>query len=307
MKDANHSSYVPLLLTIILLQCFAHVHCIPNRNQERSLSDPALADDIKWFFRGIGNFASTLERMLPNIKTDAKNKTFGENARFSLLTGLRHVLVGVREISMTFEQSLKTDHIKQLQQFKNATNFVNDIIGALKMWLSQLRALVMHIYTLYNRYIPEVLFGKCLGNYLITNYPDRSYYEYPFILLAEIWESIVSSGESATLATTEGVESITTESVLNIDDDDLNISQNEISHTDDDTNDYDNSLFSTKSRRNVDDVAPSESIFNLSTVLDEDKDKIIENAAQRQSWKICLKLYTAESISRSLKSYFLNM
>lgn len=40
----------------------------------RSLSDPVLADDIKWFFRGIGNFADTVERMLPNVKADAKNK-----------------------------------------------------------------------------------------------------------------------------------------------------------------------------------------------------------------------------------------
>lgn len=29
---------------------------------------------------------------------------------------MRHVLVGIREISTTFEQSFKTDHIKQLQQ-----------------------------------------------------------------------------------------------------------------------------------------------------------------------------------------------
>ncbi|XP_061390517.1 uncharacterized protein LOC133325814 [Musca vetustissima] len=294
-----------VLFFAILLNLYNNIHCTPARNQERSLADPALADDIKWFFRGIGNFAGTVERMLPNIKSDPKNKTFGENAKFSLLTGLRHVLVGVREISMTFEQSLKTDHIKQLQQFKNAANFVNDIIGALKMWLSQLRALVVHIYTLYNRYLPEVLFGKCLGNYLVTNYPDRSYYEYPFILLAEIYESIVSTGESASLATTtEGVDSIATEST-NIDDD-LNIAQNEISHTDE-TNDYDNGVYSTKSRRNAEDASSSESIFNLSTVLNDDKDKIIENAAQQQSWKICLKLYTAESISRSLKSYFLNM
>lgn len=188
---------------------------------------------------------------------------------------------------------------------KNATNFVNDIIGALKMWLGQLRALVMHIYTLYNRYIPEVLFGKCLGNYLVTNYPNRSFYEYPFILLAEIYESIVSTATSAEVATTEGgVDGIATEST-NIDDD-LNVAQNEISHTDD-SNDYDNGVFATKSRRNAEDVSSAESIFNLSTVLDDDKDKIIENAAQKQSWKICLKLYTAESISRSLKSYFLNM
>ncbi|XP_059221528.1 uncharacterized protein LOC106088588 [Stomoxys calcitrans] len=231
-----------------------------------------------------------MERMLPDVKVDAKNRTFTENTRLSLLMGMRHVLVGVREISTTFEQSLKTDHIKQLQQFKNATNFVNDIINTLKMWIYQIRTLAVHVYTLYNQYIPEVLFGKCLGNYLMSKYPDRSFYEYPFVLLVEMYETILNVNESH-LTTTEE-----TDIELTLDDDDLNMAQNEISHSDDA-----DGYVSGWSSNSLED-------FNASTKLSHSssKEKMIENVAEKKSWQICLKLYTAESISRSLKNYFLS-
>lgn len=190
---------------------------------------------------------------------------------------------------------------------------MNDIVSALKMWLSQARALVMHLYTLYNRYIPEVLFGKCLGNYLVSKYPDSSYYEYPFLLLGEMYSSLLTNeAPTADPAAAEDVDNVTEMMT----EDDLNMAQNEISHSDD-SNDYVNGLYSAKARRDLDgkeqasmassaDTA-SESFFNLSNVVGDNKDKIIEDAVQQQSWQICFKLYTAESISRSLKSYFLNL
>ncbi|XP_065356349.1 uncharacterized protein LOC135950745 [Calliphora vicina] len=276
----------------------------PNKIQGRSLADnyTVLTDDVKWFFRGVSNIAGTIEQMLPNVTAnDVKTRTFSENTRVTFLMGLRHLLVGVREISMTFEQSFKTDHIKQLHQLKNATNFVNDIVGAMKMWFSQIRALVVHLIHLYNRYIPEVLFGKCVGNYLVSAYPDRSYYEYPFIILSEMYSSIIT-----TTTTTETSE-LSTE--LPLIDNDLNMEQNEISHSD--VDDY-NTSYGSKSPRQLsvtstEAASNSESFFDFSSVLNESKDKIIENAVNQQSWQICLKMYTAESISRSLKSYFLGL
>lgn len=179
------------------------------------------------------------------------------------------------------------------------------------MWFSQIRALALHLYTVYNRYIPEVLFGKCLGNYLVSAYPESSYYEYPFILLWEMYASVVPTTEAPPSSSAEDVESTTTEYHKN--DDDLNMAQNEISHTD--TEVYDVSGYASSkyprhavAKRTPDDRDDAaESIFNLSSVLNENKDKIIEDAVQQQSWRICLKLYTAESISRSLRSYFLNL
>ncbi|XP_037817414.1 uncharacterized protein LOC119607531, partial [Lucilia sericata] len=275
----------------------------PSKNQERSLADnyTVLTDDVKWFFRGVSNIAGTVEQMLPNVTAnDVKTRTFSENTRVTFLMGLRHLLVGVREISMTFEQSFKTDHIKQLQQLKNATNFVNDIVSAMKMWFSQIRALVVHLVHLYNRYIPEVLFGKCIGNYLITAYPDRSYYEYPFIILSEMYTSVMAT------TPTNNTESATE---LPTFDGDLNMEQNEISHSD--VDDYKTSYGSKTARQlatpSTEAPSYSESFFDFSSVLNENKDKIIENAVNQQSWQICLKMYTAESISRSLKSYFLGL
>ncbi|XP_075149073.1 uncharacterized protein LOC142223089 [Haematobia irritans] len=300
---------IGLVFSLILLSKLKSFYCLPNRGQGKTLTDPALTDDIKWLFRGIGNFAHTVERMLPDVQIEEKNKTFGENTRLSLLTGMRHVLVGVREISTTFEQSLKTDHIKQLQQFKNAANFVNDIISTLKMWLNHIRAMAVHFYTIYNRYIPEVLFGKCLGNYMVSKYPDRSFYEYPFLLLAEIYESVINNESQPQTATEEDFSATETNEIG----DDLNMAQNEIAHGEE-ADGYNDSWDSLDSRRdknspksyNVNE-ASSESFFDLSTVLSDDKDKIIDNAVEQESWQICLKLYTAESISRSLKSYFLNL
>ncbi|KNC31063.1 hypothetical protein FF38_09937 [Lucilia cuprina] len=293
------------LVSLIIFNSLQISFCAPSKNQERSLADnyTVLTDDVKWFFRGVSNIAGTVEQMLPNVTAnDVKTRTFSENTRVTFLLGLRHLLVGIREISMTFEQSFKTDHIKQLHQLKNATNFVNEIVSAMKMWFSQLRALVVHLVHLYNRYIPEVLFGKCIGNYLITQYPDRSYYEYPFIILSEMYASVMT-----TTTPSNNTES-TTE--LPTFDGDLNMEQNEISHSDID--DYKTSSYGSKTSRQLaspSTEAPSnsESFFDFSSVLNENKDKIIENAVNQQSWQICLKLYTAESISRSLKSYFLGL
>ncbi|KAM7352955.1 uncharacterized protein ACRADG_005287 [Cochliomyia hominivorax] len=291
-----------LTVSVILINFSQICLSAPNKTVGRSAADnnTVFTDDVKWFFRGVGNIANTLERMLPNATAnDAKTRTFSENTRVTLLLGLRHLLVGVREISMTFEQSFKTDHITQLQQLKDATNFINEIIGAMKMWFSQIRAIVVHLVHLYNRYIPEVLFGKCVGTYLVTSYPERSYYEYPFILIYEMYSSVITS----TKTSNEDTEIST---VLPIFDGDLNMEQNEISHSD--SEDY--NKYATKTTRQLSistTESPAESFFDFSSVLNDNKDKVIANAVNHQSLQICLKMYTAESISRSLKSYFLGI
>ncbi|TMW41773.1 hypothetical protein DOY81_013148, partial [Sarcophaga bullata] len=224
-----------------------------------------------------------------NVTTnEMRTRSFSENTKLTFLMGLRHLLVGVREISMTFEQSFNTDHIKQLQQLKNATNFVNDLLNDLKMWFSQIRALVVHLVHLYNRYIPEVLFGKCVGVYLISNYPERSFYEYPFILLTEIYSSIVTAITDATVTKTSSDTSIL--------DNDLNVEQNEIPHSDSD--DYMTSYGRSSSSSSQLNKATSnaESFFDFSSVLSENKDKLIDTAGywDQHSGQICLKLYTAK-------------
>lgn len=171
------------------------------------------------------------------------------------------------------------------------------------MWFSQIRAIVVHLVHLYNRYIPEVLFGKCVGNYLITAYPNRSYYEYPFILLSEMYSSIIT-----TATTDSSSEKIDSTTILPTFEGDYNMEQNEISHTDvDDYKTYDTKTARQLNGPSTESPASSESFFDFSSVLNDNKDKIIENAANKQSWKICLKMYTAESISRSLKTYFLGI
>lgn len=181
---------------------------------------------------------------------------------------------------------------------KNATNFVNELLNDLKMWFSQIRALVVHLVHLYNRYIPEVLFGKCVGIYLTSNYPERSFYEYPFILLTEIYSSIVTAISDATRTKTSSDTSIL--------DNDLNVEQNEIPHSDAD--EYTTPYGRSSSSSQLDKATlNAESFFDFSSVLSENKDKLIDSAVNQHSWQICLKMYTAESISRSLKTYFLGL
>lgn len=180
---------------------------------------------------------------------------------------------------------------------KNATNFVNDLLNDLKTWFSQIRALVLHLVNLYNRYIPEVLFGKCVGIYLISTYPDRSFYEYPFILLTEIYSSILTTISDTTVTHAS--------SDPNILDKDLNVEQNEIPHSDFD--DYMTSYRISSPSQLDKTTLNAEHFFDFSSVLNENKDKLIESAANQHSWQICLKMYTAETISRSLKTYFLGL
>lgn len=176
--------------------------------------------------------------------------------------------------------------------------FLNDVITTLKMFFNQIRAIVLHFLLLYNRYFPEVLFGKCLGNYLVATYPEHAFYEYPLIIFMEIYASITTR-----FTTEPPIESTELSTELS----NLNVEQNEISNSDLEDS---KRLYGAKSQidANSTEISQSfESFFDFSSVLGPNKDEIIQNAANEQSWQICLKLYTAESISRSLKIYFLGL
>uniref|UniRef100_A0A1A9UDD8 Uncharacterized protein n=1 Tax=Glossina austeni TaxID=7395 RepID=A0A1A9UDD8_GLOAU len=259
-----------------------------------TIVDVALIDDMKWFFKGVVKFAETLEYLLPSVvESKTNNQTFAETTRSTLLLGLRHLLVGIREISITFVQNFKTEHIKQLQQLKHAAELVRSTLNSIRLWFSHLRILMTHLFRLYNHYMPEVLLGKCISHYLRTTYPYNYFYEYPVLLLVDMYTSIIPQ---------ENVEPKISQLIGNAANND-NKEQNEITY-DSDTGKQsylDDSPDGTNEKK-----SNTESLFNLSTVIDDDKNLIIERAADKHSLKICLKLYTVETLSRTLKNYFLH-
>ena len=154
-----------------------------------------------------------------------------------------------------------------------------------------MRRYLGELFRLYNYYVPEVLLGKCFGRYLTETYPERAFYEYPILLLGDIFEAVVDYSLSQDQ----------TELKQKVNQTDLDFKQNEIPQTEQDH------YFPKETLNNeANSLKEETSIFNLSDVLLSDKDSVIDDAVSRNSWKKCVKLYTAESILRKLKLYFLN-
>ncbi|XP_054744326.1 uncharacterized protein LOC129248735 [Anastrepha obliqua] len=194
-----------ILTVLFLLISFSQVSLIltaasetSQKQQNTSLSITedykTLRNDAQWFFQNVEVIADILVHILPEIDTEGSRSlqsttedvSFVENTRLTLLIGLRHVLVGVKEISVAFQSHLSGDHELQLLQIQTVALLFQDVISFAKYWLSMLRNSVSELFRIYNYYIPEMLLGKCFVKYITTTYPDSSFYQYPFILIREV-------------------------------------------------------------------------------------------------------------------------
>ncbi|XP_014088677.2 uncharacterized protein [Bactrocera oleae] len=255
----------------------------PKQNASLSITEDykALRNDAQWFFQHIEIIADSLVQFLPvinkegsrSLTANTNNATFVENTRLTLLLGLRHMLVGIKEISVSFQRRLSGDHEQQLHHLKTVAQLLQDVIRFAKHWFSVLRNSLAELFRLYNHYIPEVLLGKCFGKYITTAYPDRSFYEYPFILLGEIIDFAVTYLQSIPIYDIAG-ENITTSLPI----EEVSDEQNEI--WPDDMEKYSRSIG-----------------------IARDENAQANNA--QHPWQKCLKMYAADSISRQLKLFFI--
>ncbi|XP_011190223.3 uncharacterized protein At5g50450 [Zeugodacus cucurbitae] len=276
------------LFLIILIVEFKVISTAPNvantkQNVSLSITEDykALRNDAQWFFQHIEIIADSLVQFLPIVNKEGSrsltattnNATFVENTRLTLLLGLRHVLVGIKEISVAFQSRLTGDHEQQLQHLKTVAQLLQDVIRFAKQWFSLLRNSLAELFRIYNRYIPEVLLGKCFGKYITTAYPDRSFYEYPFILLSEVIDFGATYLQSIPIYDVADENATTPLAVEDISDE-----QNEI---------WPNDM--EKYSRSIG-VAIDESAQTTNT---------------QHPWQKCLKMYAADSISRQLKLFFI--
>ncbi|XP_050319578.1 uncharacterized protein LOC126752661 [Bactrocera neohumeralis] len=276
------------LFSIISIVEFKIISTAPNmsnlkQNVSLSITEDykALRNDAQWFFQHIEIIADSLVQFLPvvnkegsrSLTANTNNATFVENTRLTLLLGLRHMLVGIKEISVAFQRRISGDHEQQLQHLKTVAQLLQDVIRFAKHWFSLLRNSLAEIFRLYNHYIPEVLLGKCFGKYITTAYPDRSFYEYPFILLGEVIDFGVTYLQSIPIYDF-AVENITTPLPI----EDVSYEQNEI--WPDDMEKYSRSIGSAR-------------------------DDHAQTTNTQHPWQKCLKMYAADSISRQLKLFFI--
>lgn len=168
---------------------------------------------------------------------------------------------------------MKCIHFLQHNHRKTVAQLLQDVIRFAKHWFSLLRNSLAELFRLYNHYIPEVLLGKCFGKYITTAYPDRSFYEYPFILLGEIIDFGVTYLQSIPIYDIAG-ENITTSLPI----EEVSDEQNEI--WPDDMEKYSRSIG-----------------------IARDENAQANNA--QHPWQKCLKMYAADSISRQLKLFFI--
>lgn len=113
--------------------------------------------------------------------------------------------------------------------------------------------------------------GKCFGKYITTAYPDRSFYEYPFILLSEVIDFGTTYVQSI-LIYDAAEENTATPSAT----EDISDEQNEIWPND---------------------------MGKYSRSIGGDDNAQASNT--QHSWQKCLKMYAADSISRQLKLFFI--
>ncbi|XP_004521524.1 uncharacterized protein LOC101459023 [Ceratitis capitata] len=245
----------------------------------------ALRNDAQWLLQHIEVIADSLVQFLPSVTKEgsrslsasSNNSTFIENTQLTLLLGLRHVLVGIKEISVSFQRRLSGDHEHQLYQLKAVGQLLQDIIRLAKNWFSLLRNSLAELFRIYNHYIPEVLLGKCFGKYITTTYPNRSFYEYPFILLGEVIEFGLSYLQSTQIYDEEEHKKIAT----TLEDDEISYEQNEIWP-------YGMGKYSRSLDAASDEGQTDTNVLNI-----------------QHPWQKCLKMYAADSISRQLKLYFI--
>ncbi|XP_067625214.1 uncharacterized protein [Eurosta solidaginis] len=275
------------LYLIITHRAISKVEAAPapihKQNSNLSISEDyrELRSDAQWFFHHIEFIADSLVHILPVINKEGSralsdttnNVTFVENTRLTLLLGLRHLLVGVKEISVAFQPHLSGDHEQQLHNVKIIIQILQDIIRLAKRWFSLLRNSLSELFRIYNQYTPEILLGKCFAKYITTAYPDRSYYEYPFILLRELLDFGIAYLQSLQ------IYEASTESPLPV-------------FIPEDISDEQNEIWPTaleKYARSLDSTTDNHKILNGS----------------EHPWQKCLKLYATDTISRQLKLFFI--
>ncbi|XP_018783272.1 PREDICTED: uncharacterized protein LOC108965373 [Bactrocera latifrons] len=255
----------------------------PKQNVSISITEDykALRNDAQWFFQHVEIIADSLVQILPvvnkegsrSLTSNTNNATFVENTRLTLLLGLRHMLVGVKEISVAFQRRLSGDHEQQLLYLKTVAQLLQDAIRFAKHWFSLLRNSLAEIFRLYNHYIPEVLLGKCFGKYITTAYPDRSFYEYPFILLGEVIDFGVTYLQSIPIY-------------------DVADKNNETPLPIEDVSDEQNEIW-------------PDHMEKYSRSINSASDDNAQTTNTQHPWQKCLKMYAADSISRQLKLFFI--
>ncbi|XP_036321074.1 uncharacterized protein LOC118735437 [Rhagoletis pomonella] len=280
--------YLFLIVTLFKAQLISTAPNVVNQKQQTNLSITedykTLRDDAQWLFQHIEFIADSLVQILPAVNRESgrslqgtvSNATLVENTRLTLLLGLRHVLVGIKEIAVSFQRRLSGDHEQQLIHIKMVTQLIQDILRFAKHLFSMLRNSLSEIFRIYNRYIPEVLLGKCFSKYITTAYPDRNIYEYPFILTGEVIDFAIAYLQNLPIYDAANQSPISKLETADISDEQNEIWPNEMDK------------------------------YSRSLDLPVDRNgRQTSTESSPHPWQKCLKMYAADTISRQLKLFFI--